>query len=318
MRAAVPTRPASGRAPGKVILLGEHAVVYGRTAIAGSIDRQVVVRVRPGAASSVGRDARTAAVVRRAGALLDLDTAALDVAIASDLPIAVGLGSSAALSVALVRALARHAGRALDAAAVCAAALELEKLFHGFPSGVDNTAATYGGLITFRCGGIPSRLVPPAPLRLVIALGRAPRRTYATVTALRERQQSDAQRHDALFDAIDALARQAEVAIAAGQLALLGQLMCCNHELLRELGVSTDELDAMVDLAGTAGALGAKLTGGGGGGAVACLPEDDGRRLVAGFARAGWDAFTTDIGTARRDPHATDDRHTLRDSSAPG
>src|SRR5690349_6572120 len=125
MRAAPPSRTGSGRAPGKVILLGEHAVVYGRTAIAGCIDRHVVVRVREGAGHAMGEDARTTAAVRRAGALLDLDVSHLAFAITSDLPSAVGLGSSAALSVALVRALASLVGHTLGDAAVCSAALEL-------------------------------------------------------------------------------------------------------------------------------------------------------------------------------------------------
>ena len=92
-----------------------------------------------------------------------------------------GLGSSAALSVALVRALARFAQRRLDDAAVCAAAFEIEKIFHGFPSGIDNTVATYGGLIAFTRGTAARRLHARRPLPLVVALGRAPRRTQQNV-----------------------------------------------------------------------------------------------------------------------------------------
>lgn len=317
-----PPRVGRGRAPGKVILLGEHAVVYGRTAIAGSIDRHVAVRVRaaipadaaarrtaPGRRRNRIRiDARAATALRCAGALLDVDTARLDISIASDLPAAVGLGSSAALSVALVRALASFAGRRLDDASVCAAALELEKLFHGFPSGVDNSAATYGGLIAFQRGSI-RRLQPVAPLRVVVAPAAAPRQTRAVVAALRQRRGRDDARHESLFAGIDALVREAEAAIAAGQLDLLGRLMHCNHELLRALGVSTPELDAMVDLATAQGGLGAKLTGGGGGGAIICLPGDDHRRLIGAFATGGWQAFVATIQPRRMESHAIDERN---------
>jgi hydroxymethylglutaryl-CoA reductase len=322
-----PQRVGRGRAPGKVILLGEHAVVYGHTAIAGSIDRHVAVRVRTARrgrratparhGDRIGIDARTAAALRCAGALLEVDTARLDVSIASDLPPAVGLGSSAAVSVALVRALASFAARRLDDAAVCAAALELEKLFHGFPSGVDNSAATYGGLIAFQRGSV-RRLTALAPLRVVVALATAPRQTRAVVAALRQRRARDRARHEALFTGIDALVREAEHAIGAGRFDLLGRLMDCNHELLRVLGVSTPELDAMVDLAAAHGALGAKLTGGGGGGAIICLPGDDRARLLDAFAAAGWQAFTATIGPRRMESHATDDRNAQPHGAALG
>jgi hydroxymethylglutaryl-CoA reductase len=317
--ASLTPRRGDGRAPGKVILLGEHAVVYGRTAIAASIDRHVTVRLRAahgrpraGTAAQRRRDAayadpRTAAALQRAGALLEVDTDALDVSIASTLPTAVGLGSSAALSVALIRALADFAGRRLDTPAVCAAALELEKVFHGFPSGVDNSAAAHGGLITFRSGSVAA-LRGGTPLRLVAALTRAERQTRSVVAALRQRRERDAARHEALFDAIDALASEARDAIAAGRLAALGRLMSGNHELLRALGVSTPELDAMVALAAAHGALGAKLTGGGGGGAMIALAVDDGRHLVDAFTAAGWQAFGITIAPRRTELHASNDR----------
>ena len=129
------------------------------------------------------------------------------------------------------------------------------------------------------------------------------------VAALRQRRAQDGARHESIFTGIDALVRAAEPAIAAGQLALLGRLMHCNHELLRALGVSTPELDAMVDRAAAHGALGAKLTGGGGGGAIICLPGDDHRRLIDAFATAGWQAFLATIDTRRTESHAPDERN---------
>jgi hydroxymethylglutaryl-CoA reductase len=215
-----------------------------------------------------------------------------------------GLGSSAALSVALVRALARFAYRALDDSAVCAGAFEIEKIFHGYPSGIDNTVATYGGLIAFTRGAAARPLCAPRPLPLVVALGRAPRHTRQTVTALRAKWEANAATCERRFDEIAALVNAAEHAIAAGDHVTLGATMNANHAVLEHLGISTDELEQMVDLARTHGALGAKLTGGGGGGAVICLCDDDRSRLVAAFTRAGWQAFTTDIDVTQRGAHA--------------
>jgi len=321
-----------GAAPGKVILLGEHAVVYGRTALAAAIDRWVeacVERVdgatqfaafaplgnragryegsdRVGApltlplSSSEERgpspqDARFTQALARAAELLDIPTHPCAVTIRADLPVGVGLGSSAALSVALVRALSRWSARPLDDTSVCAYAFELERIFHGHPSGVDNTVATYGGLIAFRRGAATRPLVAAQPIPLVVALGHSPRRTQRIVAALRHRWERDAPAYEPLFDEIDWLVAAAEPAIARADLATLGGLLNSNHALLRRLGVSTEELDHMIGLARTAGAYGAKLTGGGGGGAVICVGDVE--RLVTAFRHGGWTTFVTEIGT---------------------
>jgi hydroxymethylglutaryl-CoA reductase len=233
--------------------------------------------------------------LERAAELAGLASAGIAAVAAADLPVGVGLGSSAALSVALIRALAKFAGQSLSDAAVCTRAFEIEKIFHGFPSGIDNTVVTYGGLIVFRRGDAVRPAAAARPIPLVIAIGRAPRETQQTVRGLRERWESSPALYEPLFDEIDHLASRAERAIGTGDLPTLGVLMNANHRLLQRLGVSTGELDEMVALARDVGALGAKLTGGGGGGAVICLCDAGRERLVESFTRAGWRAFATDI-----------------------
>ncbi len=310
-----------GTAPGKVILLGEHAVVYGRTALAAAIDRHVMVRVTPRAgrarlvadpaivrAGPADPSEKLAAALDRAAAVLGVPLEGFEAAVRSDLPVAVGLGSSAAFSVALIRALGRFSGRPLDDPTVCAHAFEIEKLFHGFPSGIDNTVATYGGAIAFKRNASVRPLVLGRPVPLVIAIGRTPRETQKTVTALRRHWEEDPARYESWFDEIDELVTEAEGLVAAGTLDSLGILMNRNQSLLQRLGVSTEELDHMVALARTHGACGAKLTGGGGGGAVICLCLEDRERLVGAFAREGWHAFAADIRRQDRgDDAARDD-----------
>jgi mevalonate kinase len=284
-------------APGKVILLGEHAVVYGRTALAASIDRFVEVSIAPAASAHLQEAGHAVppAALERAAALTGLDPASITASAAADLPAGVGLGSSAALSVALVRALAKFAGQSPSDAVVCSRAFEIEKIFHGFPSGIDNTVATYGGLIAFRRDDTIKPLAAARPIRLVIALGRAPRETQQTVRGLRERWGSNPALYEPVFDEINGLVNEAQRAIATGDLPRLGALMNANHRLLQRLGVSTEELDEMVALARDGGALGAKLTGGGGGGAVICLCDADRERLVQRLMGAGWRALATEI-----------------------
>jgi mevalonate kinase len=316
---ACEVEPVRAVAPGKVILLGEHAVVYGRTALAGAIDRSVAVSIAPtgGPARlvSVGRsDAAGEGLpscsagppqqaLTRAAELVGVAPFGFVATVTTDLPAGVGLGSSAALSVALLRALAAFTGGTRDGAAVCAHAFELERIFHGFPSGIDNTVATFGGLITFTRPAGFRHVSPAMKFPLVVAVGRTPRETRKTVGALRQRWEANPRHYESLFNEIEDLVHAAHQAIVAADLCLLGTLMDANHALLRCLGVSTDELDHLVTIARAAGAFGAKLTGGGGGGAVICV--GDTARLLAAFAQAGWPAFMTTVG--QRGAHATDD-----------
>lgn len=336
-------RVARGAAPGKVILLGEHAVVYGRPALAAAIDRHVAIALDGGTGSArlglvtelgpgeglkeiqpavvppstpapalsgvehpVINDPRLDQALARAAALFDLAPGSFTATISADLPLGVGLGSSAALSVALVRALAEWVDTALPLSAVCAHAFELEKIFHGFPSGVDNTVATYGGAVVFQRGLPVKPLHTPAPVPLVIALGSLPRETRRTVTNLRQRWEAEPVRHERMFDAIADLVYAAEAALESADYAGLGACMDANQGLLAELGVSTPELDDMVACARRHGALGAKLTGGGGGGAVICLCPTGREALVDAFVRGGWHAFATDLAILQRGFHDSD------------
>ena len=294
-----------GSAPGKVILFGEHAVVYGHPAIAAALDLRVTVELVPAAGPArfaVDDDARLAPVLARAAQLTGVNPDGFLVRVSSELPRAMGLGSSAALSVALLRALGIRAGRTWSTSELGAAAFELETIFHGTPSGVDNSVAARGGMIVFRrrTGEPPEirRLDSASGLPMVIALGRQPRRTQQTVAALRERRAIDPMTCDNLFDEIATIVARAETIIrSGGDLTTLGTLMNENHARLCALGVSTAELDTMVDLARDHGAYGAKLTGGGGGGAVICLCPDSQENVLRAFERAGWRAFATVIGT---------------------
>ncbi|HKA88524.1 MAG TPA: mevalonate kinase [Haliangiales bacterium] len=267
------------RGLGKVILLGEHAVVYGHPALAGALARGVAVTATGAAADRVrvaawGLDAAgdhpAAIALGRIRAALGT-ARPVEVVGETDLPARAGLGSSAALSVAIARALAPRAGDA----AIERAAQEGEKVFHHNPSGVDVALATRGGLGVYRRG---AGLLPIAarPFRIAVGLTGEPRDTgarVAQVAALRER---DPAATDGRLAALGELA-------VAGRDALdepgrLGPLLDEAQRHLAALGLSSPGIDRLVALARGAGALGAKLTGAGGGGAVLALApgrEDD-------------------------------------------
>ncbi len=271
-----------GRASGKVIVAGEHFVVHGAPALAVPLrSRQVEVR----AARSPGPWDVPAAVaphLRRMLAELGEDPAALSLSVRSDLPVGAGLGGSAAVAVALVRAL----DPALNDESVRARAHGLETLAHGSPSGIDGAVATYGAPV-WLIGGHQPEILRGAPLPcLWVALSPERTATSVAIAKVTAFSRANTSRFSVMLDRAAALARASRDALVAAHWPALGRAMDANHALLAEAGVSTAGLEALVSAARRAGALGAKLTGGGLGGAVIALAED-GLDLGRVFVDAG-------------------------------
>lgn len=288
---------AVGVASGKVILLGEHSVVYGEPAIAAAIDRQLEVTVRPRSGGNpygaIGNRQRLA--IARAAQRFGIEPETLMVEVRSEIPMGCGLGSSAAFSLALIRALSLFSRKPLLDGEVASRAAEIENVFHGTASGVDLAAAVQGGVIWFeRFSAAPIvELLPPEPLDLVIALSGKPRGTFGPVSRLRDRYERFPKLYGRMFRLTGDVVRSARIALAAGDLELLGSLMNAAHGLLNALGVSTPTIDRMVRLARSAGAVGAKLTGAGGGGAVIALAPRGAEAVVSALAEEGFESFVT-------------------------
>jgi hydroxymethylglutaryl-CoA reductase len=282
-----------GRAAGKVILLGEHAAVYGRHALALPLAATVSASARECAEmrtefreigegriltrqTSEGLTELVNLIVGR----LDLQGRQFVVRVESDIPRASGLGSSAAVAVAIIRAFDSVCRIGLSNAAINSLAFDCEKLAHGDPSGIDNTVATYGDAVLY-C----KALTPPAkPLLLsefppvVVAVSSSKAGTKEQVAAVSRRHARMSEHYDALFDEMDAISAEGAAALVSGDYGRLGMLMNLCHGLLNAIEVSTPELERMVDMARRNGAAGAKLTGAGGGGAIVALcPESKGR-----------------------------------------
>jgi mevalonate kinase len=283
------------RAPGKVILLGEHAVVYGQPAIALPLDRGVTVRCVPAerfhlaTRPEVGAAALDEALGRLAQAL---DRPKVAVHIQSELPLSAGLGSSAAVAVASARALTHAAGRALSDEALLSLAEGMEQTFHGRPSGIDHTTCLRAVPLRFQRGE-PNRVEALRVPRFEFVVASAGPRIASTrekVLGLRAEWERDPRRLDPLFAQIGALVDAGAAALARADAAELGRLMNANQELLRALEVSTPAIDALIAKLRDLGARGAKLTGAGGGGAVLAI-HDEPSRLVRELEAAGHPAF---------------------------
>ena len=311
-----------GYAPGKVILFGEHAVVYGQQAIAGTIDRgiRVAVSQREGEphdgpllkSHGMGLRARPdpggegpEALRRALGVLVELygdRVKSLGFSAEGTIPAGAGLGSSAALAVALLRGVQRVLGdQALSGDALVERAFALERVFHGNPSGVDHTTIALGGCVAYQRGrdvqGAPhiEKLTLPRRLRLAVAVAGSHGGTARAVSALRDRARRHADAYQRIYDGIGALAVEARVALQEGALASVGELMDLNQGYLNALGVSTPAIEALCATARERGALGAKLSGAGGGGAVIALVEDDPAPVVRAFEAQGFLSFPAEI-----------------------
>ncbi|MCH7636105.1 MAG: hydroxymethylglutaryl-CoA reductase, degradative, partial [Proteobacteria bacterium] len=275
-----------GTAAGKVILLGEHAVVYGRHAVALPIADAVTASVaesNKGSSVSIRQWGVKQAVTSTASGAaeavqlilseLEIDDGAYSIDVRSTLPRAMGLGSSAAVAVAVVRAFSRFLDLDLDDERVNSIAFACEKLAHGTPSGIDNSIATIGTPMLFSNAGAMQidELVLQETPPIVIALSGQPGLTLEQVAGVRSRYQRRRDHYDAIFDQIDALSLSGAAALQSADYEELGSLMNICHGLLNAIEVSTPEIENMVNLARTAGATGAKLTGGGGGGSVVVL-----------------------------------------------
>lgn len=280
---------------GKVILLGEHSVVHGRPALALSIangaqvsssqargDRTTLhiapwnVDVDSGPEVNVGREPLQQAL-RVARGFYDDD---LELALSANvqLPSGAGMGSSAALGVAVLRALDEARGLTRPDAEIYERSLAWERVFHGNPSGIDNAMATYGGMALFKRGEPLTRIVPRHPVQLVVAYSGSSSSTKTMVDSVARQFAREPERVGKLFDAIASIVMNGKLALEQGDLKGLGQLMTMNHKLLSSLMLSTDALEEMNERAVSAGALGAKVTGAGGGGCMVALVEDEASR----------------------------------------
>jgi hydroxymethylglutaryl-CoA reductase len=279
-----------GRAAGKVILLGEHAAVFGRHVLALPLASAVSASVRESGAEmriefrdleedrtlSLRPPAGLTELVRLVVRQLGMEGRQFDIRVQSNIPRASGLGSSAAVAVAVIRAFDNVYALGLSNDAINSLAFDCEKLAHGDPSGIDNTVATYGEAVLY-C----KSLAPPAkPLTLsefpplVIAASGMQASTKEQVEAVRRRHARMGAHYDAIFDEIDSISREGAAALVRQDYKELGMLMNLCHGLLNAIEVSTPELERMVDIARRNGAAGAKLTGAGGGGSmVALCPE---------------------------------------------
>jgi len=314
---AAPVSSAIGRAWGKVILLGEHAVVYGVPALAIGIDRGAHASLTPAAgkrcvlevaawdvavhegdtSTDLARAFSAIVAASRALAGAVVHRTAVRVAARTDLPPGGGLGCSAALGVAVARALVPTA----EARQAAELAMAWERVFHGNPSGIDAAISASGGCILFEKGREMQAVGVGAPLTVCLGSSGVTSSTKTMVDGVSRLREQRRPMVDEAFLGIASLVGIARLAIESGDIALLGDLMDQNQRILRGLGLSTDVIERLCGVARDAGALGAKLTGAGGGGCVVALASGavDADRVLSAWSAAGFGGFTAVVAATK-------------------
>ena len=295
-----------GTASGKIILFGEHAVVYGRPALAVPLsqmraraeirartERGIVIHAldlkREIELDELPQDDPLATITQLTLNKLSA-TGNLEISVQSDIPMESGFGSGAAISTAIVRGLAAYFGTRLTPAEISELVYQTEKMYHGTPSGIDNTVIAYEQPIRFVAFTERSNLSTGAneitpfsiakPFTLVIANTGIASPTKITVGDVRRGWLQDPVRYEEIFDAIGAIVQEAQDALARGENGRLGELMTRNQLELEKIGVSSDEIEKLIEVGLQAGAKGGKLSGGGRGGNVIFYVEGEGAEDV--------------------------------------
>ena len=294
----------SATAPGKIILFGEHAVVYGRPAIAAPVSQlRATAVITPHEHSGIRliapdldtdvmladlpEDHALAVAVQQVklAAKLDKDLNC-SINVTSQIPIASGLGSGAAIAAAVIRALANYLGipELQENEVVSQLTYEVEKIHHGTPSGIDNTVVSYEQPVFF-IRQAPKNLIEPfvvkRPLHLLIGNTGVRSSTRDAVLDVRRQWEANPETFEDIFDACGQIAQSARTAIEQGDIAQIGKLMRENHTWLQKMTVSSPELDKLVLAAMDAGALGAKLSGAGRGGNMIALVKEETEDIVS-------------------------------------
>jgi mevalonate kinase len=301
-------------------LFGEHFVVHYVPGIVSAIDSVTEAEVKKIDQGVSIKDERKGSkgyaeekklqqiesISRMLKAMGLTETTSIDIWLGGTLPGFSGLGASAASSVAIARAINEEFSLNLSDQRINEIAYEGEKAYAGNPSGIDNTAATFGGLMWFQknaSGGpdIIDKLKIQKPIEIIIGSTGKVANTKAMVEGVGERKRKNPQKYDLIFKRAEQIAIEGKKALVEYNLGKVGLLMNENHKLLREIDVSSPELDLLVNLAKNQGALGAKLTGGGGGGCmIALTPGTEMQEKVAStIEKQGFEVLRTKIGVIK-------------------
>ncbi len=309
---------ASFSAPGKVILFGEHSVVYGYPAVASAIglrakcsilstssEQNSIIAPNLTSSGKIFLNSKIPPKMKSLEFIVQKIQKKAEIQknfeaeIISELPISSGLGSSAAVSVSLATSLYNFQGFELNLEEINKVAYEAERIIHGTPSGIDNTISTFGGSIRFEKGDIKQIPINLSSFCFIIVNSLIQRDTKSQVYAVRERYKKHPDQISQIFEDISEIVEESIKNLKVGDLERVGYLMNKNQILLESLGVGHKQIEKIIKILTEQKAIGCKLTGAGGGGCVIGLFEDEKNinRTIEALQQEGYQPFITEIST---------------------
>ena len=300
-----------GSASAKFILLGEHAVVYNQYAIAYPINNAVKISIIDEGNKlaftlsgffdqEISEGSEYFSYFKK---LLDVickiyavDVPLIHFEINSRIPLAMGLGASASIAVALSSALSNYFELSKNSEEINKIAFECEKINHILPSGIDNTVASFGKAVFYNKNepiNVLSKKYSKS-LPIIIAMSNSPSKTSDLVTSVAKTRNKNKEMYEKIFQQMGEISQQGFDVIKKRDFNQLGDLMNIYQGLLNSIGVSTPELESMIDIARSSGALGAKLTGSGGGGSIIALCPDHQKEVRNSLNGAGYQTIPID------------------------
>lgn len=277
-----------GRATGKIILIGEHSVVYGKKAIAfpfagvgihTTVQKKPTIHIQSKYFSGTLDEMKQIASMHNLVLLIevlqkDLALPNFNLSIQSSIPSERGMGSSAAVAVSIVRAIFDWQNLVLDNKTLLKYVDYSEQIAHDNPSGIDAAATSGTQPILFEKGQPFEAFPLNVDAYLLVADTGIKGQTRQAVKDVATLVKQKGQSVQAIIDQLGDLTLEAKTAIIQNQAKRLGQIMTASHHLLQKLTVSNQTLDEAVEIALDNHALGAKLTGGGRGGCLIVLAKD--------------------------------------------
>ncbi len=280
------------KAPGKIIIAGEHFVVHGSRSLAAAIDKGILVKINKSDKHEIysnygdrfiqiekNTNQPISDLAKRTLDFIGVDES-LKITIDSDIPNSSGLGSSSAVMVATVSAIGEFFNVNLTKTDIYNLAMSGEKSIHGNPSGVDVAASVYGGIISFRKGENPTPVKMNSDLELIVIVSGIKRKTSILINKFTKVKSLSPNLFEAMLKSSDILIGEMQDALVSHNLQKIGALMNFYNSCLSYYGLDHVTTDELIDKSLSLGCYGSKITGAGGGGSVIAIAEKTKTSLI--------------------------------------
>ncbi len=294
-------------APGKLLLMGEHSVVYDHPCLVAAVSKRVKIQIEK-SENDQWQDGKFSSAAIKAFRDQFKNNQTLKITVTTEFNSNYGLGSSSAITVGIAYGLYqmfRDSSPSVDLGLGMTGeggkqlfnfCYNVVKNVQGVASGFDIAAAIYGGILYFETGGKIIESVPVVDLPLLVAYSGNKADTVSMINLVKEKMATHQKGAEEIFSNISNLVNEGKTALLEKDWQRLGTLFNFNQDYLEDLGVSTEKLDDMTNSARKAGAYGAKLSGAGGGDCmIAIIPEEKRQEISSAIEKVGGEVLDVKV-----------------------